>query len=38
VLAEIASLPLEQAVRKLVAVAIEAYRIDPRLHWRLLCA
>lgn len=31
-LAEAAALPLEQAVRKLVAVAIEAHRIDPRLH------
>jgi len=31
-LAEIALLPVEQAVRRLVAVAIEAHRIDPRLH------
>jgi AcrR family transcriptional regulator len=30
--AEVAALPVEQAVRKLVAVAIEAHRIDPRLH------
>jgi AcrR family transcriptional regulator len=31
-LAEVAALPIEQAVRKLVAVAIRAHRIDPRLH------
>ena len=31
-LAEVASLPLEQAVRKLVAAAIEAHSIDPKLH------
>jgi AcrR family transcriptional regulator len=31
-LAEVAALPVEQAVRKLVAVAIEAHRIDPKLH------
>lgn len=31
-LAEVASQPLEKAVRRLVAVAIEAHRIDPRLH------
>lgn len=31
-LAEVASQPLEKAVRKLVAVAIEAHRIDPKLH------
>jgi AcrR family transcriptional regulator len=31
-LAEVATLPMEQAVRKLVAVAIEAHRIDPKLH------
>jgi AcrR family transcriptional regulator len=31
-LAEVASLPLEQAVRELVAAAIEAHRIDPKLH------
>ncbi len=31
-LAEIASQPVEKGVRKLVAAAIEAHRIDPRLH------
>jgi AcrR family transcriptional regulator len=31
-LAEVAALPIEQAVRKIVAVAIDAHRIDPRLH------
>jgi AcrR family transcriptional regulator len=31
-LAEVEALPLEQAVRKLVAAAIEAHRVDPRLH------
>jgi AcrR family transcriptional regulator len=31
-LAEIAALPMEQAVRKLVAIAIEAHRVDPKLH------
>jgi AcrR family transcriptional regulator len=31
-LAEVASLPLEQAARKLVAAAVEAHRIDPKLH------
>jgi AcrR family transcriptional regulator len=31
-LAEVAALPLEQAVRKLVAAAIKAHRIDPKLH------
>ena len=31
-LAEIASQPIETAVRRLVAAAIEAHRIDPRLH------
>lgn len=31
-LAEVAALPMEQAVRKLVAAAVEAHRIDPRLH------
>ncbi len=30
--AEVAELPIEQAVRKLVAVAIDAHRIDPKLH------
>lgn len=29
---ELPSLPVEDAVRKLVAVAIEAHRIDPELH------
>src|SRR5262249_39614043 len=32
VVAEVASQPIEKAVRRLVAVAIEAHRIDPRLH------
>ena len=31
-LAEVAALPVEKAMRKLVAVAIDAHRIDPRLH------
>lgn len=31
-LAAVAALPMEQAVRKLVIVAIEAHRVDPRLH------
>src|SRR5579864_2789253 len=31
-LVEVAALPMEQAVRKLVAVAIKAHRIDPKLH------
>lgn len=31
-MAEVAGKPIEQAVRRLVAVAIEAHRIDPRLH------
>jgi AcrR family transcriptional regulator len=31
-LEEVASQPIEKAVRRLVAVAIEAHRIDPRLH------
>lgn len=31
-LAEIATLPMEQAVRKLVAAAIRAHRLDPKLH------
>jgi AcrR family transcriptional regulator len=30
--AEVVSQPVEKAVRRLVAVAIEAHRIDPRLH------
>jgi AcrR family transcriptional regulator len=32
VLAEVMELPIEQAVRKLVAMAIEAHRVDPKLH------
>ena len=31
-LPEIMALPIEQAVRKLVAVAIKGHRIDPKLH------
>ncbi len=31
-LAEVASQPIEKAVRRLVNVAIEAHRIDPKLH------
>jgi AcrR family transcriptional regulator len=31
-LAEVAALPLAQAVRRIVAVAIAAHRVDPRLH------
>jgi len=31
-LAEVARLPVEQAVRRLIGVAIEAHSIDPRLH------
>jgi AcrR family transcriptional regulator len=31
-LAEVASDPIEEAVRKLVAVAIRAHRVDPKLH------
>ena len=31
-LAKVAALPIEQAVRKIVAVAIDAHRLDPRLH------
>jgi len=31
-LAEVAALPVEKAVRRLVAIAIEAHRIDPKLH------
>jgi AcrR family transcriptional regulator len=31
-LTELAALPLEQAVRKVVALGIEAHRLDPRLH------
>lgn len=32
VLAEVAAQPLEQAVRTLVTVAIQAHRVDPKLH------
>jgi AcrR family transcriptional regulator len=31
-LAEVATLPMGQAVRKLVATAVQAHRIDPELH------
>ena len=31
-LAEVMSQPVEKAVRKLVAVAVKAHRVDPRLH------
>ena len=31
-LAEAVNLPMKQAVRKLVAVAVKAHRIDPKLH------
>jgi AcrR family transcriptional regulator len=31
-LAKVAALPIEQAVRRIVAVAIDAHRIDPKLH------
>jgi len=31
-LADVATLPIKQAIRKVVAVAVEAHRIDPRLH------
>ena len=31
-LAEVLAQPVEKAVRKLVAVAVEAHRVDPRLH------
>lgn len=31
-LAEIAALPVEKAVRKLIATAIDAHRLDPKLH------
>jgi hypothetical protein len=31
-LADVAALPIEKAMRKLVTVAIDAHRIDPRLH------
>jgi AcrR family transcriptional regulator len=32
VLAAVAELPMEQAIRKLVTTALEAHRIDPKLH------
>jgi AcrR family transcriptional regulator len=32
VLAEVAALPVEQAVRRIVAAAIDAHRLDPKLH------
>ena len=31
-LAEVAALPMERAVRELVAAAIQAHRLDPKLH------
>jgi AcrR family transcriptional regulator len=31
-LAEVMSQPLQQGVRKLVAVAVKAHRVDPKLH------
>jgi AcrR family transcriptional regulator len=31
-LAEVLALPVEKAVRRLIAVAIKAHRVDPRLH------
>jgi AcrR family transcriptional regulator len=31
-LAEVAALPFEQAIRRLVAAAVDAHRVDPRLH------
>ncbi len=31
-LADVAEMPLEKAVRKIVAVAIDAHRLDPKLH------
>jgi len=31
-LAEVASLPFDQAVRRIVAAAVDAHRLDPRLH------
>src|SRR5689334_12938801 len=30
--AEAAALPLAEAIRRLVAVAVEAHRVDPKLH------
>src|SRR4051794_4110600 len=35
VLDDLASLPLEQAVHRLVATAIDAHRVDPKLHYVL---
>jgi AcrR family transcriptional regulator len=32
VLAQIATLPMKQGVRRIVAAAVEAHRLDPRLH------
>jgi AcrR family transcriptional regulator len=32
VLADVATLPMEKAVRKLVAAAVAAHRVDPKLH------
>lgn len=32
VLAEIATLPMKQALRRIVVAAVEAHRLDPRLH------
>src|SRR5690606_31176061 len=32
VLAEVAELPLEAAVRRIVSVAVEAHRVNPKLH------
>lgn len=31
-LADVSALPLEKAVRELIAAAIEAHRLDPKLH------
>jgi AcrR family transcriptional regulator len=31
-LAEVASLPIDKAVRRLVAMAVEAHQVDPKLH------
>lgn len=31
-LAEVSALPLDDAIRRLVAVAVEAHRLDPKLH------
>ncbi|HEX7035559.1 MAG TPA: TetR/AcrR family transcriptional regulator [Pseudomonadales bacterium] len=32
VLAEVAELPIEAAIRRIVSVAVEAHRVDPKLH------